>query len=149
MKSKLLKYGFIGFGALVLYKIISAGATLNDLILSIAKISFAYTGQGLIITFYVNAVNNKNQSVLFNGINAEIFLNETKIGEVVNDLRISIAENKTTLIPISVNLLSGAIAEMVGKLISGNVKQTAIFKMVGSATVENIQIPLTLKYSLF
>lgn len=149
MKLKLLHAGFIGLGAVILYKIISAGVTLNDLILSIAKISFAYTGGGLILTFYINAVNNKTESVLLNSIDAEIFLNETKIGEVSNNLQIRIAENNTTLVPISVNLLPGAIAEMVGKLIAGNVKQTANFKFVGSATVENLKIPLTLKYSLF
>jgi hypothetical protein len=132
----------------ILYKVISKGTAIKDLLLSIDKINYTFSGSSLILTLMVKVNNAKQESILLNTINADLFLNDFIIGSVDNDFNISIPAANSVLIPVSIELLYMPVINSIISIISGKFKSMATFILKGSAKVEDIPFPINLKYSL-
>lgn len=96
----------------------------------------------------VKVNNAKEESILLNNIAADIFLNDLVIGSVDNDFNISIPAVNSVLVPVSVELLYLPVINSIVSIISGKFKGMATFLLKGSAKIEDISLPINLKYSL-
>lgn len=96
----------------------------------------------------VKVNNSKNESILLNTIEADIYLNDLVIGSVDNDFNISIPAANSVLVPVSIELLYLPVINSIVSIISGKFKSMATFLLKGSAKIEDINFPINLKYSL-
>lgn len=141
--------GIIGLTMFILYKVVSKGSTIKDLLLSIEKINYTFSGSGLILTLMVRVNNTRSENILFNTLNADIFLNDQIIGSANNNFNITVPANNSVLVPVSVQLFYLPVINSIVSIISGKFKSMATFSLKGSAKVEDINFPVNLKYSLF
>lgn len=141
--------GIIGLTMFILYKVVSKGSTIKDLLLSIVKINYTFSGSALILTLMVKVNNTKAENILFNTLKADIFLNDLIIGSANNNFNITIPANNSVLVPVSIELMYLPVINSIISIISGKFKSMATFNLKGSAKVEDINFPVNLKYSLF
>jgi len=147
-KITLAKAGIIGLAGFLLYKIVKKGSTLNDLGFTINQVGYNITPGGIILTFFITVNNTRNESVLLNSISADLFFNDSQIGNVVNDLNIDILALQQSVVPISVNLFYSPVIDSLIKMVTAANRTMAVFKLKGTATIEHIPLPLDLKYAL-
>jgi hypothetical protein len=143
-----VRAGIIGLGMFIAYKIISKGSTLKNLALSISKINYTFSGSGLILTVMVNVENIKDENILINNIDVDLYFNNNIIGSANNDLNIVIPSLNSVVVPVSVQILYQPVIKLFTDLISGKMKELAVFNLRGSVKVEDILFPLDLKYSM-
>lgn len=143
-----VRAGVIGLGMFIAYKIFVKGTTLKNLALSISKINYTFSSSGLILTVLVNVQNVKEENILINTINVDMFFNNAIIGTADNDLNIIIPALNSVVIPVSINVFYQPVIKIFTDLISGKMKQLATFNLRGSVKVEDILFPLDLKYSI-
>lgn len=141
--------GIIGLTMFILYKVASKGSTVKELLFSIEKINYTFSGSGLILTLMVKINNTRSENILLNTLNADIYLNDLIIGSANNNLNIAVPASNSVLVPISVQLFYLPVINSIISIISGKFKSMATFNLKGSVKVEDINFPINLKYSLF
>jgi len=143
-----VRAGVIGLGMYIAYKVIAKGNTLKNLAFSISKINYTFSASGLILTVMVSVQNIKDENILINNIDVDLLFNGQVIGSANNDLNILIPALNSVMIPVSVNIFYQPIIKIFTDLISGKMKELAIFNLRGSVKVEDISFPLDIKYSM-
>jgi len=142
------KAGIIGLTMFLLYKIISKGSAAANLDFSVNKIAYTFADTGLILTFMVTVRNIKPENISLNRLDGDLYFNDKPIGTVNNDLQITVPGNNFVTLPLSVNLFFLPVVSTITDLITGKMKGQALFKFVGTATIEQIPLPVTLTYSI-
>lgn len=143
---KKYKYLLIAAGAFLAYRVYAKLDTAQNLVLSVSKIGFAITGQGVVLTLFVTARNIKRENILLNSLRGDLKYNGTNVGAFTNDLQIDILPEQTTTFPINVLLFYSGISDVIISILNGQVKQRAIFTLDGTAVVENITVPFKIDY---
>lgn len=143
-----VRAGIVGITMFIAYKIWAKGNTIKNLLFEISKVNYTFSGNGLILTAMINVKNIKEESILINSINVDLLFNNEKIGAANNTLNIQIPSQNSIVVPVSVEILYTPVIKLITDLISGKMKQAAVFTLKGNAKIEDILFPLDLKYTL-
>jgi hypothetical protein len=143
--AKIVLFGIVGFLAWRFYK---KASTLGKLALSIASVGFQFQNGGILLTLFVNTINQEPEPVLINSLAGNISFNEQPLGNFKNDSVISIPANNTIVVPIQVFVLFQGIGEILASVLTGELKTRAVFGIDGTANIEGINFPVNINYSL-
>ena len=143
----LIKAGIIGLTVFIAYKVYQKAVAIKNLTFKIQKVAWSNANNGFIVTFFIGISNSTEKQILLNSIDTEIILNETLLGNVNQDINIYIPEMGQSVIPISINLFFGPIVETIVSIIKGTFQKTATFQLKGNARIEDITLPINIKYS--
>lgn len=138
----------IGGGVYILSKVsfASAATALNFLI---TGYSFNTNGLYPTITVKVTAQNVSNQTVQFNALSANAFLNAAYIGNVSGFTPVTIPAAGQAVIPLSILVNIPSVINDVISIFSGSAASSAILELKGSTNLSGLIIPFDITYQPF
>ena len=134
-----------GIGIYVLSKLSTAGVA-SRLNLFISNYSFSLQGITPIIQLQVTAQNVTNDSLQFNALTANAYLNGTLIGNVSGFVPVTINPLAQVYIPLTVIVNATALISDVVSILSGSAGFAAQLEAKGTANVSNLLLPVDLIY---
>lgn len=151
LKSKPLKTGqaiALGAGAVVIYSLFRKRAALGTLNFFPDKIKgFRWDGMTPILMIGLGIQNTSNQSFTIHSIAGSIYCNSYYIGNLSTFTPTVIPRNSEGFIVLNARLqLIGIVNDIIEAAENGNFSQEIVMK--AKANVDNLQIPINLKFSV-
>lgn len=103
----------------------------------------AFDAGAPIITFNLYAQNTSSADLILNSFAANLFANNTLIGNVSNFSQVVIPGNSSTLIPLTARLQIIGLANDIIRAFQTN-SFTQDLQLTGNANVNGVQIPIDL-----
>lgn len=145
---QILKAGFFGLGAWVVYQLIAKARAIGGLVFKISRMGYSMTGNGIILTLFVSVENSKDQEILLNDLAGRFFVNDTRAGSFTLQPYVKIPASGTTVIPVSVLIEFGAVTDLLLPVIEGKQRQGLTVRIEGEAKIEDVNFPFNLSYSM-
>ena len=146
---KLLPAILLGVGGIYILSKVSAAATVNSLNFIVSGYSFNTNGLYPTINVNVTAQNVTNDSVLFNALAANAYLNGAFIGNVAGFQPVLINARSQSLIPLSILVnVTGVVSDVVS-IFSGSAGSSVLLEIKGSANISGVVVPLDITYQPF
>lgn len=134
-----------GLGLYVVSKA-SALNTLNKLSLSLNTFKIDWNG----VNLTVQAQNPTSNSIVINNLTGQVYLNEQVVGQIGPFTPQAIPANATSApVPVSVLLNPAVVLLEAISTYNGSSGQSAVMKVVGTVTADNIAVPFTISCKLF
>ena len=136
----------IGAAAFLLYSFLRKGKALGNLVFhphSLKDIKFE--GITPVMTLGLAVQNTSNQSFTLNSIAGELYANNYLIGNIASFSAQTISPNSEKVIFIKARLsLLGIVTDMINAIKNGTWTQT--LELESTANIDNLQVPVDLKY---
>lgn len=138
----------IGIGAVAIYLLskLSTAGVASRLNLFISNYGMSLTGITPVISIQVTAQNVTNESLQFNALTANAYLNGTLIGNVSGFTPITIGALSQVVIPLQIIVNATLLISDVISILSGSAGVSAQLEAKGTANVSNLLLPVDLIY---
>ena len=128
---------------------ISAASTVSGLNFIVSGYQFNQTGIYPTVNVNVTAQNVSNQSVQFNALAANAYLNGAFIGNVSGFQPTLINGLSQTIIPLTILVNVTSVVSDVISIFTGSAGSSAVLELKGNANIANVVVPFDVTYQPF